>query len=131
LKRSVALRWPEWLLETSQFPVLVVPKGQTERLAYISEFVEAAKSSGLVQRAIGRAGPARLPRGSAGQCRRRSGGRRMTCAEVGASGSNLSMREPNQLVMPIYFSRMAIGLRSTMIPHIRQATIEPPIQGTR
>jgi hypothetical protein len=56
LKRSVALRWPEWLLETSQFPVLVVPKGQTERLAYISEFVEAAKSSGLVQRAIDRAG---------------------------------------------------------------------------
>jgi hypothetical protein len=37
-------------------PALVVPKGQTERLAYISEFGEAAKSSGLVQRAIDRAG---------------------------------------------------------------------------
>jgi hypothetical protein len=43
----------------------------------------------------------------------------MTCAEVGASGSNLSMREPNQLVMRIYFSRMAISLRCTIIPHIR------------
>jgi len=83
LKRSVALRWPEWLLETSQFPVLVVPKGQTERLAYISEFVEAAKSSGLVQRAIDRAGRPGYPVAAPGQCRRRSGGRQMTCAEVG------------------------------------------------
>jgi len=37
-------------------PALVVPKGQTARLAYISEFVEHAKTSGLVQRAIDRAG---------------------------------------------------------------------------
>jgi polar amino acid transport system substrate-binding protein len=35
---------------------VVVPKGQTARLAYISEFVEQAKSSGLVQQAIERAG---------------------------------------------------------------------------
>jgi hypothetical protein len=33
-----------------------VPKGQTARLAYISEFVEQAKASGLVQQAIERAG---------------------------------------------------------------------------
>ena len=38
------------------FPALVVPKGQTARLAYISEFVEAAKASGVVKRAIDRAG---------------------------------------------------------------------------
>jgi polar amino acid transport system substrate-binding protein len=38
---------------------MVVPKGQTARLAYISEFVEQAKASGLVQQAIERAG---LPR---------------------------------------------------------------------
>jgi polar amino acid transport system substrate-binding protein len=37
---------------------MAVPKGQTSRLAYITEFVEEAKSSGLVQRAIERAGVA-------------------------------------------------------------------------
>jgi polar amino acid transport system substrate-binding protein len=42
----------------ANFPALVVPKGKAERLAYISEFVEAAKASGLVQRAIDRAGQA-------------------------------------------------------------------------
>ena len=36
---------------------MVVPKGKTERLAYVSEFVEEAKASGLVQKAIDRAGP--------------------------------------------------------------------------
>jgi polar amino acid transport system substrate-binding protein len=35
---------------------MVVPKGQAKRLAYISDFVEEAKASGLVQRAIERAG---------------------------------------------------------------------------
>ena len=35
---------------------MVVPKGQAGRLAYISEFIEEAKASGLVQRAIERAG---------------------------------------------------------------------------
>jgi len=40
----------------ANFPALVVPKGKAERLAYISEFVEAAKASGVVQRAIDRAG---------------------------------------------------------------------------
>jgi hypothetical protein len=34
---------------------MVVPKGQTERLAYISEFIEQARASGLVQQAIERA----------------------------------------------------------------------------
>src|SRR5262245_46909089 len=34
---------------------IVVPKGQTERLAYISEFIEQARASGLVQQAIERA----------------------------------------------------------------------------
>jgi polar amino acid transport system substrate-binding protein len=37
-------------------PALVVPKGHVARLAYISEFVEQAKASGVVQRAIDRAG---------------------------------------------------------------------------
>lgn len=37
-------------------PALVVAKGQNARLAYISEFIEEAKASGLVQRAIERAG---------------------------------------------------------------------------
>ena len=36
---------------------MVVPKGKTGRLAYVSEFVEEAKASGLVQKAIDRAGP--------------------------------------------------------------------------
>lgn len=36
---------------------VVVPKGQAARLAYINEFVEEAKASGLVQKAIDRAGP--------------------------------------------------------------------------
>ena len=35
---------------------MVVPKGQTARLAYISEFIEQAKASGFVQQAIDRAG---------------------------------------------------------------------------
>ena len=35
---------------------MAVPKDQAGRLAYISEFLEAAKASGLVQRAIERAG---------------------------------------------------------------------------
>jgi polar amino acid transport system substrate-binding protein len=35
---------------------MAVPKERTERLAYISEFLEAAKTSGLVQKAIERAG---------------------------------------------------------------------------
>ena len=38
------------------FHGMAVPKGQAERLAYVSEFIEAAKASGLVQQAIERAG---------------------------------------------------------------------------
>jgi len=37
-------------------PALVVAEGQTARLAYISEFIAEAKTSGMVQRAIERAG---------------------------------------------------------------------------
>ena len=40
----------------ANFPALVVPKGHDTRLAYMSEFVEQAKASGVVQRAIDRAG---------------------------------------------------------------------------
>jgi polar amino acid transport system substrate-binding protein len=36
---------------------IVVPKGKTEWLAYISEFVEEAKASGFVQQTIDRVGP--------------------------------------------------------------------------
>ncbi len=36
---------------------MVVPKGMAGRLAYVSEFVEEAKASGLVQKAIDRVGP--------------------------------------------------------------------------
>jgi polar amino acid transport system substrate-binding protein len=36
---------------------MVVPKGKAEWLAYVTEFVEEAKASGLVQKAIDRAGP--------------------------------------------------------------------------
>jgi polar amino acid transport system substrate-binding protein len=35
---------------------MAVPKGQAARLAFITEFVENAKTSGLVQRAIDSAG---------------------------------------------------------------------------
>jgi len=35
---------------------LVVPQGQTARLSYLTEFVEQAKASGLIQQAIDRAG---------------------------------------------------------------------------
>lgn len=38
------------------FGAMAVPKGQTGRLAYIAEFIEEAKASGAVQRAIERAG---------------------------------------------------------------------------
>jgi polar amino acid transport system substrate-binding protein len=40
----------------ANFPALVVPKGHDARLAYMSEFVEQAKASGVVRRAIDRAG---------------------------------------------------------------------------
>jgi polar amino acid transport system substrate-binding protein len=40
----------------TNFLAMVVPKGQAARLAYISEFIEDAKASGLVQQAIERAG---------------------------------------------------------------------------
>jgi polar amino acid transport system substrate-binding protein len=36
---------------------VVVPKGHAGRLAYVNEFVEEAKASGLIQKAIDRAGP--------------------------------------------------------------------------
>jgi polar amino acid transport system substrate-binding protein len=36
---------------------MVVPKGMAGRLAYVSEFVEEAKASGLIQQAIDRVGP--------------------------------------------------------------------------
>jgi polar amino acid transport system substrate-binding protein len=37
---------------------IVIAKGNAGRLAYINEFIEEAKASGLVQRAIDRVGPA-------------------------------------------------------------------------
>lgn len=40
----------------TNLPAWVVAKGQEARLAYVSEFVEYAKASGLVQQAIERAG---------------------------------------------------------------------------
>lgn len=40
----------------ANFLGMVVPKGQTARLAYLSEFIEQAKASGLVQQAIERSG---------------------------------------------------------------------------
>lgn len=38
------------------FSAMAVPKGQAARLAYLSDFIEEAKASGLVQRAIERVG---------------------------------------------------------------------------
>jgi len=40
----------------AQFNRVVVPKGHAGRLAYANEFVEEAKASGLVQKAIDREG---------------------------------------------------------------------------
>lgn len=42
----------------ANLPAMVVAKGQTARLAYIGEFIENAKASGLVQRVIDRSGQA-------------------------------------------------------------------------
>ena len=36
----------------ANFTAMVVPKDQPGRLAYVSEFVEQAKSSGLIERAV-------------------------------------------------------------------------------
>jgi polar amino acid transport system substrate-binding protein len=57
LDYSVALSGSRVLEESygANFPALVVPKGHDAQLAYISEFVEEAKASGVVQRAIDRA----------------------------------------------------------------------------
>jgi polar amino acid transport system substrate-binding protein len=38
------------------FGAMAVPKGQAGRLSYVSEFIEEAKASGVVLRAIERAG---------------------------------------------------------------------------
>jgi polar amino acid transport system substrate-binding protein len=38
------------------FAAMAVPKGQAGRLAYINDFIDEAKSSGLIQQAIQRAG---------------------------------------------------------------------------
>jgi len=38
------------------FHAIAVPKGQAGRLAYVTDFIEEAKASGLVQRAVERAG---------------------------------------------------------------------------
>ena len=40
----------------ANFTAMVIPKGKPERLAYISEFVEDAKSSGLIERAVTNSG---------------------------------------------------------------------------
>jgi len=45
-------------MKAGHLVAMAVPKGQAGRLAYISEFIEEAKASGLVQRAIERAGHA-------------------------------------------------------------------------
>jgi len=48
-----------WVLEDyfgANFTAMTIPKGHLERLAYISEFVEEAKASGLVKRAIVQSG---------------------------------------------------------------------------
>jgi polar amino acid transport system substrate-binding protein len=50
-----------WVLASSygaNLPTLVVAKGQTAWLAYLSEFIAEAKTSGLVQQAIERTGEA-------------------------------------------------------------------------
>jgi polar amino acid transport system substrate-binding protein len=36
---------------------MVVPKGKADWLSYVTEFVEEAKSSGLVQKSINQTGP--------------------------------------------------------------------------
>jgi len=46
---------------------IVIPKGHAERLAYINEFVEEAKASGLVQKAIDRGGPRGITVAPAGE----------------------------------------------------------------
>jgi polar amino acid transport system substrate-binding protein len=48
---------------------MAVPKGQVTRLAYVSDFVEEAKASGLVQRAIDRAGQRGIRVAAAGETR--------------------------------------------------------------
>ncbi len=40
----------------ASFSAMAVPKGHSERLAYVTEFIEEAKASELVQRALERAG---------------------------------------------------------------------------
>ena len=55
-----SVRLPGFRVLEDRFGVIlvamVVPKGHAERLAYISDFIEEAKVSGLVQRTIERAG---------------------------------------------------------------------------
>ena len=57
---EVSARLPGFRVLEDRFGVILVaalvPKGHAGRLAYISEFIEEAKASGLVQRAIERAG---------------------------------------------------------------------------
>ena|SRR3989442_6291044 len=43
----------------ASFSAIAVPKGHPGRLAYVTEFIEEAKASGVVQRALERAGQGR------------------------------------------------------------------------
>jgi polar amino acid transport system substrate-binding protein len=55
-----ATRWPGSRVLEDRFHTvfhgIAVPKGQAGRLAYVSDFIEEAKASGLVQQAVERAG---------------------------------------------------------------------------
>ena len=58
---TYSIRLPDsWVLDDrygANINRMVVPKGRSAWLAYVSEFVEEAKASGLVQKSIERAGP--------------------------------------------------------------------------
>jgi polar amino acid transport system substrate-binding protein len=64
LPRPNLLQWSAQLPDSRLLPdrfgvnlvAIAVPKGQAGRLAYVTEFIEAAKASGLVQKAIETAG---------------------------------------------------------------------------
>jgi polar amino acid transport system substrate-binding protein len=65
----------------AQLLAMAVPRDKTEWLAYVSEFVEEAKASGLVQRAIESAGRAGLQVAHAGKSSIQTEIRRMRQAD--------------------------------------------------
>ena len=103
---------------------LVVPKGRPGWLAYMNEFVEEAKSSGLVQKAIDRDGSIRIPGPHAGRAGiRRSRWRFQSLQKIVAS---LGTFETPTVHVPAAPTNVRFGVKQPCRRNLETAKSEPP-----